>query len=98
MKALKFIFLSLWAAVLGFMPVGQAPAQSFTTVHSFAGKFNVAFNNEGAGPRTGFILSGNTLYGTAYYGGAAGAGTVFKVNTDGSSFTVLHTFSLPVFN
>jgi len=36
---------------------------------------------------------GNTLYGTAYNGGSSGNGTVFKVNTDGTGFTNLHSFS-----
>ena len=39
------------------------------------------------------ILSGNILYGTAGYGGSSGSGTVFKVNTDGTGFTILHTFT-----
>jgi uncharacterized repeat protein (TIGR03803 family) len=33
------------------------------------------------------------LYGTAYYGGSFGYGTVFKVNTDGSGFVNLHNFT-----
>jgi hypothetical protein len=41
----------------------------------------------------GLILSGNTLYGTAEYGGTTtGYGSVFAVNTDGSGFTNLYTF------
>src|SRR5439155_174120 len=52
----------------------------FTNLHSFNG-------SGGANPRAGLILSGNTLYGTAYYGG------VFAVNTDGTGFTNLHTFT-----
>jgi uncharacterized repeat protein (TIGR03803 family) len=39
------------------------------------------------------ILSGNTLYGTAEQGGTNSVGTVFKVNTDGTEFAVLYTFS-----
>jgi uncharacterized repeat protein (TIGR03803 family) len=38
-------------------------------------------------------LSGSVLYGTAHAGGEAGNGTVFKLNTDGSGFAVLHSFS-----
>ena len=37
-------------------------------------------------PSAGLILSGNTLYG-------ATTGTVFAVNTDGSGFTNLHSFT-----
>jgi uncharacterized repeat protein (TIGR03803 family) len=39
------------------------------------------------------ILSGNTLYGTAQDGGSGGVGTVFKLNTDGTGFTNLHSFT-----
>ena len=40
-------------------------------------------------------LSGNTLYGTASRGGTSGIGTVFRVNTDGTGFTNLHSFTGP---
>ncbi len=39
------------------------------------------------------ILSGNTLYGTAFDGGIHGKGTVFAVNADGTGFTNLHSFT-----
>ncbi len=39
------------------------------------------------------ILLGNTLYGTTQFGGAPQAGTVFSVNTNGSGYSNLHTFS-----
>jgi uncharacterized repeat protein (TIGR03803 family) len=39
------------------------------------------------------VLSGNTLYGTAGGGGSSGNGTVFAVNTDGTGFTTLHSFT-----
>ena len=48
---------------------------------------------EGANPRAGLLLLGNTLYGTASSGGPAAAGTVFKINTDGSGFATLHNFT-----
>ena len=34
------------------------------------------------------------LYGTARIGGSGGGGTVFKLNTDGTGFTVLKSFQL----
>jgi uncharacterized repeat protein (TIGR03803 family) len=49
--------------------------------------------NDGGTPVAGVILSGNTLYGTAYAGGSAGGGTVFRVNTDSTDFTNLHSFA-----
>src|SRR5206468_3358452 len=41
----------------------------------------------------GLIISGNTLFGTAIQGGSSGFGTVFKINTNGTGFTTLHTFT-----
>jgi uncharacterized repeat protein (TIGR03803 family) len=59
----------------------------FTNLHNFTG------GNDGDGPVGGLILSGNILYGTAELGGNSGNGTIFKVNTDGSGFTNLHSFA-----
>ena len=50
-------------------------------------------NSDGAFPLDGLILSGNTLYGTANQGGSSGNGTEFAINTDGTGFTTLHSFS-----
>jgi uncharacterized repeat protein (TIGR03803 family) len=45
---------------------------------------------EGSSPRSALIQgSDGMLYGTAYSGGPAGGGTVFRLNPDGSGFTVL---------
>jgi len=52
-----------------------------------------AHNTDGAFPSAGLILSSNTLYGTADYGGSSGSGTVFKVNTNGTGFRTVHSFS-----
>jgi uncharacterized repeat protein (TIGR03803 family) len=48
----------------------------------------------GFAPAQALIIAGNTLYGTTYYGGNAGVGTIFAVNTDGSSFTNLYDFGI----
>ena len=60
----------------------------FALVHSFAGA-----PNGGREPYGSLIASGSTLYGTTRLGGASSAGTVFKVNTDGSGFALLHSFA-----
>src|SRR5207237_2510237 len=52
-----------------------------------------AINSDGNGPDGTLILSGKTLYGTASGGGSFGNGTVFAVNTDGTGFTTLHSFT-----
>src|SRR5258707_329795 len=48
---------------------------------------------EGANPYGGLTLSGNTLYGTTAYGGSSNYGTVFKIATDGTGYTVLKLFT-----
>jgi uncharacterized repeat protein (TIGR03803 family) len=68
----------------------------FTNLYSFTPKSfgtSPATNDDGAFPNSSLILSGNTLFGTATEGGYFGNGTVFKINTDGSGFAVLHHFS-----
>lgn len=69
-----------------------APAQTFTNLHSFDALVSLT-NNDGALPYSALVLSGNTLYSTANKGGAFSNGTVFAVNTDGTSFTNLHSFT-----
>ncbi len=64
----------------------------FTTLHSFTAT-SINANSDGASPEAGLILTSNTLYGTARSGGSSGAGTVFKLNTDGTGFTILHSFA-----
>jgi uncharacterized repeat protein (TIGR03803 family) len=59
----------------------------FTNLYSFPSWI------DGDCPVGGVILSGNTLYGTTYSGGTANRGTVFAVNTDGTEFQVLHSFT-----
>jgi uncharacterized repeat protein (TIGR03803 family) len=91
----KSFVLPVVVVGLGLMLAGQASAQTFTTLHSFtassANSLGVYTNIDGASPSSGLvILSGNTLYGTAAYGGGLGYGTVFKVKTDGTGFTNLH--------
>ncbi len=43
-------------------------------------------------PNPGLLLVSNTLYGTTFYGGLKFAGTVFKIDTDGSNFMTIHAF------
>ncbi|HEX3651693.1 MAG TPA: choice-of-anchor tandem repeat GloVer-containing protein [Rhizomicrobium sp.] len=57
-----------------------------TVLHNFAG------GNDGAAPYGTLLYYKNALYGTTSAGGGPGLGTVFKVNPDGSNYTVLHAF------
>jgi uncharacterized repeat protein (TIGR03803 family) len=57
-------------------------------LHEFAGGAA-----DGYGPYGSLILSGSTLYGMTYFGGYNDYGTIFKVQIDGSGFTLLHEFA-----
>ena len=72
----------------------RTDGSGFTNLHSFTG------GNDGANPQAGLILSSNgtTFYGTAYFGGSNGNGTIFAIQTNGSGFTNLHTFTAEVNN
>jgi uncharacterized repeat protein (TIGR03803 family) len=59
----------------------------FTNLHNFTG------GTDGAYPKGGLILAGDTLYGTTGHGGGADQGTVFSLKIDGSGFTILHSFT-----
>jgi uncharacterized repeat protein (TIGR03803 family) len=59
----------------------------YVTLYSFAN------TSDGAYPRAGMILCGNTLYGTTSSGGANGYGEVFKILTNGSGYANLHSFA-----
>jgi uncharacterized repeat protein (TIGR03803 family) len=65
----------------------------FTTLHNFSAISEInGTNSDGGKPTGGLILSGSTLYGTTQAGGASQVGTVFKVETNGTNFTALHSF------
>jgi uncharacterized repeat protein (TIGR03803 family) len=77
-----------YGGTYGTVFAGNTDGTGFTNLHSFIGG-----NGEAYFPYGGLILSGNTLYGTAEAGGFWGGGTVFAVNTNGSGFTNLHSFT-----
>src|SRR5215471_8777424 len=66
-------------------------------IHSLAQPLNLlhSFTNgpDGANPFSGLTLAGNTLYGTTEKGGTNDGGLVFSMGTDGTGYTVLHTFT-----
>ncbi|MEI6167800.1 MAG: choice-of-anchor tandem repeat GloVer-containing protein [bacterium] len=49
--------------------------------------------DDGGGPSTGLLELGGKFYGICRFGGSSGLGTVFSVNTDGSGYAELHSFS-----
>jgi len=66
----------------------------FTVIKEFSATGSNRYtNSDGAFPYAPLVLSGSTIYGTTYMGGTLGAGTVFKLNTEGSGYTVLKDFN-----
>ena len=94
MKPRIRFYLPVLIIALGLILAGRVTAQIFTTLHSFTATApNTSTNTDGDLPIAGLVLLGNTLYGTAMFGGSSGNGTVFKVSTDGTGFTNLHSFT-----
>ena len=89
---LKNLLAIQMGVLLLWLTSGQATAQTYKVLHSFTG-------SDGSCPQSHLVLSGTTLYGTTMCGGITnqdwpgGCGTVFKVNTDGSGYTVLKKFN-----
>jgi uncharacterized repeat protein (TIGR03803 family) len=88
--------LTAIVAILALGPLRLAAQMttSLLVLHTFsATSGNPATNSDGAHPAAGLVLSGNTLFGTTTDGGANGFGTVFQVNTNGSDFSTLYSFT-----
>lgn len=64
-----------------------------TNGNSFSNIYNFTGGYDGSAPQAGLVLSSNTLYGVANFGGASGYGTVFSVTTNGTNFLNLHSFT-----
>jgi uncharacterized repeat protein (TIGR03803 family) len=73
-------------AGLGTLFKVNADGTGFAVLHSF-----VAATGDGWAPAGSLILNGSTLYGMTEQGGGA-AGTVFRINTDGTGYATLHSF------
>jgi uncharacterized repeat protein (TIGR03803 family) len=59
----------------------------------FMNLHNFTIDVDGSLPLGSLLLAGNTLYGTTSFGGPTASGTIFKVNTDGTDFAILHQFT-----
>jgi len=67
---------------------------SVTVIRNFpALSADNATNSGGACPMAILAVAGSTMFGTTSAGGAAGNGTVFAMNTNGTGYTVLHDFT-----
>jgi uncharacterized repeat protein (TIGR03803 family) len=62
--------------------------------------YNGGTNKDGAYPIATLVSVGDSLFGTTYYVGTSGNGTVFMVNMDGTCFTNLYDFTAldPIFS
>ncbi len=81
----KKLFAWVFLFVLSLTASLQAQYNLF---YSFAGG-----TSDGSRPYGSLIISGSTLYGMTYEGGAGNFGTIFKVNKDGTGFALLHSFA-----
>jgi uncharacterized repeat protein (TIGR03803 family) len=70
---------------------------NFKDLYSFSAEDSNGYNQDGANPMAGVLVSGNKLYGTTSAGGEGTSpyGTVFRVNLDGTGFTNLYNFNGP---
>lgn len=60
----------------------------FSLLHSFAGGAG-----DGSEPQGALFQIGPTVFGETAVGGVSNIGTLYKVNTDGSGFQLLHSFA-----
>ena len=61
---------------------------NYTDLHEFAGG-----TDDGKWPHCSLLLYNSILYGTTYGGGNDDYGTVFKINTNSSNFTIIYEFA-----
>lgn len=59
----------------------------YAPLHIFKGG-----NDDGSHPHSGVIVIDSVLYGLTAEGGKGGKGTIYKMNPDGSDFSVLYSF------
>jgi uncharacterized repeat protein (TIGR03803 family) len=64
----------------------------FQILHVFTST-GLATNADGKTPRATLTFSGGYLYGTAISGGVGAGGTLFRLSTNGTGFTVIHSFT-----
>jgi uncharacterized repeat protein (TIGR03803 family) len=93
-------FFILLTALSALCPLaGRADLPALTVLHTFGtsgpGDLTPSHdaNSDGSRPEAPLTQGpGGTLYGTTADGGTHGTGVIFKVNSDGTGFAVLHSF------
>src|SRR5437899_11749748 len=88
------------SAIILLLSVATFPlcSQPYSVLHTFSqGAIQrlglILTNSDGANPRGALTTSGATLYGAAKNGGTTGSGTLFAIDTNGTDFSLLYTFS-----
>ena len=76
----------LMTVVTLFFSAFLLSAQTFRVLYNFTGSSSPYANGL-------LVLSGDLLYGTTTGGGSSGYGTVFKINTNGTGYTVIKNFT-----
>ncbi len=82
--------MTIWGGVYGDGIIFSISTSggTLTDLHDFS-----ASATDGEGVTGSLTLSGSTLYGMTWGGGANGYGIIFSMTTSGSSFTDLHDFN-----
>ena len=78
---------SIFSCVLALILASQASGANINILHTFT-----SGATDGRAP-TGLLLDGSVLYGTTSLGGLYNSGTVYNINTNGTGFSLLHTFT-----
>lgn len=63
-------------------------SQTYNEFYEFGAGINDPYNPDYDAP----LIVGNTIFGSTYSGGPLGWGSIYKMNLDGTGFTVLHDF------
>ena len=78
----------LTAGLLALTATLTSARAADTILHNFTGG-----TSDGSMPDGSLTLSGTKLYGMTEAGGSSNTGALFSMNTDGSSFGLLHSFT-----
>ena len=83
--------MALWGGDMDYGAVFKVDTNGtgYSTLHEFT---NMG-GSDGSRPYGSLTLDGSTLHAMTYGGGEFSFGTVFKMNTNGAGFSVLHSFS-----